>query len=619
MDIKKESKGIIRDTYNNFIYNYKSMIYFEVLYKLLAIFIFIPINYLILKHFMNKIGLHNITNTDLLKLGLTPQGITYIACIVFVSFIAIFVEIGILTYMANKSHKQEKASLWEAAINLSKMLPHTFSIYMIFLIFLAGVIGPLTGIGLYSSLIRRLTIPAFITLELNKSVAGTVLLWGFYIIIIILLLRWILSIPVFVIEDSKLKYAFKNSKKIFKTSRLRIFGYIIAWVIVYFFIEAIIGLIILLVGSFIISALEVWSSILAFLATCIFILIFFMAYIISLIVTLPLFISFLVELYYKFRNYKPAERTFKELDSYKESRILRYFKKHEKLAVFVIGLIFCINIGALGVSAVINRVIDKDIQVTAHRGSSLKSPENSISAIKKAIEENADYAEIDVMTTRDNKVVLFHDSTLKRIDGTNRSIANMTLDEVKEVDNGSYFSKDFKNERVPELEEVLKLAKGKIKLNIELKPMKKDDPLPKIVSDLVSKYEMEYDVVVSSLDYDSIQSVNEYNPLIKVGYILTIGVGDFTKFNVDFISVEYEMLRKELIYAMHVLNKEVHVWTINDEERVEDVIRLGVDNIITDDVELVIATNRELKEKGIPDYLTWFYESINSIIKYVKI
>lgn len=618
MDIAKESKGLIRDTYRNFIFNYRAMLYFEVLYKLLAMFIFIPINYFILNNFMGTVGVHNITNTDLLKFGLSIKGIFYIGFIVIVSFIAVFIEMGILTYMANKSHKQDQVSLLEGAINSFRILPQTFSIHMIFLVFLAGIVGPLTGIGLYSSMIRRLTIPSFITIELNKTLGGTILLWLFNVIVIILLLRWILSIPAVIIENIKLKEAFKNSKKIFKSNRLKIVGYIITWVIVYFIIKLILALIPVTIGWLLLKLLE-GSGLLSFVVAGLLISIFFIGYIFLQLVTLPLFISFLVELYYTFRNYEIEERMFKSLDEYEERRIVRFVTKYKKIIVTSIAVIFWFDVSVLGVSSLVNRVIEKDVEVSAHRGSSLKAPENSIASVKKAIEEGADYAEIDVVTTKDNEVVLFHDTTLKRIDGTNRAITDLTLAEVKNVDNGSYFSPEFKEERIPELEEILKLAKGKIKLNIELKPMKENDILPEKVAELIHEYDMVDEVVVASLDYDSIQMVKEYNPLIKVGYILTIGLGDFTKLNIDFISVEYEMLKKELVYAMHTLDKEVYVWTINDEERAEEAIKIGVDNIITDNVDLVQTTQEKLKEKGIPDYLTWFYESINSIVKYVKI
>ena len=99
---------------------------------------------------------------------------------------------------------------------------------------------------------------------------------------------------------------------------------------------------------------------------------------------------------------------------------------------------------------------------------------------------------------------------------------------------------------------------------------------------------------------------------------MSFGFGDFTKLNVDFVSVEYQMLSKELVYAMGALDKEVHVWTVNDKNQAINTIRLKVDNIITDSVETITTALNESKNYD-EDYLTWFHNSVLSIIRYVKI
>lgn len=614
----KREKRLIINTFENFKYNFKEVTFFEALYRLLAIFIFIPLNYYIINRFMRGLDVHNITNTDLLKFGLSIKGIIYITIIVIISFIAVFIEMGILTYMANKSHKQENVSLLEATINCMRVIPRKFTIYMFFMIFICGIVGPLTGIGLYSSLIRELSVPSFIKIELFKSMTGR-LLYGFIILVmIIIILRWILSIPIMIIEDIKLKDAFKNSVKIYKSSKFKILFYIAVWIFINFLIKGLMLLIFLAIGSIVIHILGV-NSIFSAIFIVAYLVIFFIGYVVISTVTLPLFISFLVELYYEFRPYKANEIEFKKINEYTEKRTYIFAKKHKRKFTIAVVISFTIFVATIGFAAVFNKVVDKDIKITAHRGSSLKAPENSLSSIKMAIEEKADFVEIDAMTTKDNKVVLFHDTNLKRISGSSNSIKNMTLEEVKAVDNGSYFSSAFKDERIPTLEEVFKVANGKIKLNIELKPTKEKDTLPEEVAKLIKEYNMEDQVVVTSLDYNSIQEFKEYEPLVKIGYILTFGIGDFTNLNIDFISVEYGMAKKELIYAMHALNKEVHVWTVNDADRVEDLAKLGVDNIITDSTEMVDATLKKLKENKDINYLTWFYDGIFSIIRYVQI
>lgn len=617
-EIKKETKGLIIDTYKNFTFNIKPLIYFELTYRLISTFLFIPINMFIINRFMGQIGVNNITNKDFLKFGLTIKGIIYITMLVIVSFIAIFIEMGVLTYISSKSYKKEKATLMEAILNSIKIVPQTLGFSMIFIVLVAGVIGPLTGIGLYSSLIKKLSIPSFITIELFKTTGGTIFYIAFMILIVILFLRWVLSIPAVIIEDNKLKTAIKNSIKIYKGSKFKIFGYVVAWIIITSLATGILLFLYIMLGEYIIELLGSESIISGIFMVC-YILIFYIAYIIASLISIPLFISFTVELYYKYRNYEVLERKFNSIDIYKNNKFIILIHSKKNITKRVIVGIFIVTVTLIGVNTIFFRVVGKETLVTAHRGSTMKAPENSISSIKQAIFEEADYAEIDVMTTKDNIVVLFHDLTLKRINKSNLAIKDMTFEETQKVDNGSYFSEKFAGEKIPTLEEVLKLAKGKIKLNIELKPMQENEKLAEEVVNLVKKYDMENEVVITSLNYDILQETKNLTNKIPVGYILMAGVGDLTKLNVDFLSVEKSVLKSKLVYAMHALNKEVHVWTINDIDEIEEVISLGADNIITDDVELVEEIKESIKNSGEKDYITIFYETINTILKYIKI
>ena len=616
MDKIKQGQ-IIKNVYRNFKWNFKAVIFFEIMYKLLALFIFIPINYYILNKAIANTGVHTISNKELISFGLSSKGIIGIFLILVVSFIAIFIEMAILTYIANKSNKESNVNLLEATINSVRIVPKKINVYMFFLVILSGVIGPITGIGLYNSLIRELTVPSFIKIELSKSMSGKILFILFMCSMFLILLKWVLSIPAVLIEKVSLKEAFRNSKHIYKNSRFKIFYYLVCWILVNLILRGVLlGL--YYIGGYIAITILGISGILTSIFIFIYIALFLVGYVILSVINLPLFISFLVELYYEYRCYDVEEREFKSIKEYESNRAYIFINKYKKY-VNAIGIsVFCIMVMSMAAAAIKDRVIDKDIAITAHRGSSIKAPENSKSSIEQAILDGADYAEIDVMTTKDDEVVLFHDATLKRIDGTNRAIKEMTLEEVLKVDNGSYFSSEFSEEKIPTLDEVMQLSKGNIKLNIELKTVNKEDTLPEKVAEIIKKYHMENQVVISSMDYDAIQKVKEHSPRLEVGYIMSFGFGDFTKLNVDFVSVEYQMLSKELVYAMGALHKEVHVWTINDKNQAINAIRLKVDNIITDSTETIEAALRESKNYD-EDHLTWFHNAVLSIIRYVKV
>lgn len=232
--------------------------------------------------------------------------------------------------------------------------------------------------------------------------------------------------------------------------------------------------------------------------------------------------------------------------------------------------------------------VGSSMLITAHRGSSLHYPENTLISIEKAIEEGADYIEIDVRLSKDKEVVLFHDNKLTRINGSNESIENMNLEDIKRIDNGSYKSEKYANVQIVTLEEVFRNFRGRAKFNIELKVKNTNDyTLLSKVSELIRKYSMDSDVVVSSFNKVLIEKFKEDNAHIKIGYITSKPIDDVNELQCDFISVNYDMLSRELVEKIHNSQKEIYVWTINDDKQIKRAINLDVENIITDNVKLV--------------------------------
>ena len=616
--MRVDKNSIIKKSINDLMYNLKSIIFFETLYKLIVWFVFVPMNLYILNTLFRKQGIQNITNKQIIKFGLSREGLLYMIIMVIFSFISVLIEVSVLIYIAKKSHERSQASIIEGVINSFKVFKKLISPYSMGIILLSTIIGPLAGISLFTALISGVAIPDYVKFQLSKHSYGEFTFILVVFLLIIILIRWILALPIMVIENNSLKKAFINSKSIYKKYIVNIFIQIIGWVFINY------GLRIFLLGGcvgaglFFISLTE-GSLVLQEIITNSSLIVFFIGYVAISIISLPLFMAFLVELYYKYRFYQVKENTFSIQDFLETRRYYTLIKKNRDGLLVVVMVLFTVVMGSRGLATVFNKVVDKDVQITAHRGSSLKSPENSISAITEAIIEGADYVEIDVMTTLDDYVVLFHDNTLRRFNGSNKAIKNLTLKEVQEIDIGSKFSEAFQGETIPILEEVLILCKNQIKLNIELKPRKKDDKLAEIVANMITEAGLEDQAIISSQSYESLQQVKEINPLIEVGLIVTFGIGDFSKMDVDFISLQYEMVKEELIYTMHALGKEVHVWTINDKKKAENAIKLGVDNIITDNIGLLQRTKIGLQEKDDVNYITRFLDGITFLIKHVKI
>jgi len=242
--------------------------------------------------------------------------------------------------------------------------------------------------------------------------------------------------------------------------------------------------------------------------------------------------------------------------------------------------------------------------VIAHRGYQGAYPENTISAFKAAIEVKSDMIELDVCFTNDRVPVVIHDNTLERTTSGKGLVSEHSLSELKELDAGSWFSSKFKSESIPTLEETLDQIRGRITVNIEIKPesfepSKPADAIEIQICKLVEKFKMSDSVLISSFEHSFFsrihsfyQKFNKLNPL-RIAPIQGIFVSD---------DAVIQLCQQEKAYSYHPNESYVTAsfikelkasgirifpYTINDEERMEELIRMGVHGIISDEPELL--------------------------------
>jgi len=231
----------------------------------------------------------------------------------------------------------------------------------------------------------------------------------------------------------------------------------------------------------------------------------------------------------------------------------------------------------------ISKSVAVQTRITAHRGSSSGAPENTMAALEKAVEEMADRAEIDVQETADGVIVLCHDTSLKRVAGINKKVSDLTLEQIKKLDVGSWFSSEYQGEQIPTLEEVMEYAKGKIDLNIEIKNLGNSSGLPEKVIELVEKHEMQEQCVITSTNRFYLKRVKAVNPEIRTGYIISAAYGNFYSDDfIDLISIRSSFVTERMIESAHEAGKAVHAWTVNGKVEMERLKQLGVDDMITD-------------------------------------
>jgi glycerophosphoryl diester phosphodiesterase len=240
--------------------------------------------------------------------------------------------------------------------------------------------------------------------------------------------------------------------------------------------------------------------------------------------------------------------------------------------------------------------LGRRVEVTAHRGGGHGVPENTLSAIRKGIESGADYAEIDVQETADGVVVLLHDQDLARLCGVKKRIADVPYKEVCKLDAGSRYGAEYAGERIPTLAEVIKLARGKIKLNIELKFYGKDRRLAEKVARLIRAERFESQCVVMSLTHDGVVEAKRHNPRLRTGLIVTVAQGNISRLEVDVLSVNQTLVNEKFLRQARRSGKEVHAWTVNRRRDMERLIEQGVDNLITDEPAQAVQVRHERGE-----------------------
>lgn len=239
-----------------------------------------------------------------------------------------------------------------------------------------------------------------------------------------------------------------------------------------------------------------------------------------------------------------------------------------------------------------------DAEITAHRGAKAVAPENSMAAFQAAIDAGATYAELDVQHTKDRQLIVMHDADFMRMAGDPRKVADLTAAEIAAIDIGRKTGPQFAGQHAPLLSEVFDLARGRMKINVELKYNVPDPDLAPAVVEYLRRENLIDQAVVTSLDYAALRQVENLEPRIRTGHIVTASVGNVTRTSADFLSLNAAQATASLIRRARAAGKDVAVWTVNDPESMLRMIERGADNIITDDPGLLVRVMRERGDLG---------------------
>jgi glycerophosphoryl diester phosphodiesterase len=224
------------------------------------------------------------------------------------------------------------------------------------------------------------------------------------------------------------------------------------------------------------------------------------------------------------------------------------------------------------------------ITVTAHRGLHQRAPENTAASIREAIAARADYAEIDVQLSKDGVLVVTHDSDFSRLAGVAKKVWDLTYLEISAIPLGAKAAPEFRNEPAPSFDEILAVARDKIRLNIELKYYGGHQPrLAERVVEALRARQMTNQVIVQCLEYEPLLDLRRLAPEIPVGYLMSVNATHPGRLQVSFLSTELKRVTGAFVQAAHRRGQRVHVWTVDTPANMERMIDLGVDDLITNE------------------------------------
>lgn len=240
------------------------------------------------------------------------------------------------------------------------------------------------------------------------------------------------------------------------------------------------------------------------------------------------------------------------------------------------------------------------VDIVAHRGASYDAPENTLASERLAWEQRADAVETDIFLTKDGRIIVSHDKSPKRTTGREGAIPNLTFDELRTFDAGSWKDPKFAGEKLPTLDEQIALIPAGKRMLVEIKVG------PEIVPELQRCVQRtgasEKNITIISFNYDALQAVRQALPRLRtlylVGYKAPDGKPKDPKAKkqptLDEVITQARAAKLTGLDLQHTwpltaadvgkikaAGLELHVWTVDDVAVARHWIELGAASITT--------------------------------------
>ena len=238
--------------------------------------------------------------------------------------------------------------------------------------------------------------------------------------------------------------------------------------------------------------------------------------------------------------------------------------------------------------------------VIAHRGASGHAPENTLAAFREALAMGATFIETDLQLTRDARFVAIHDDTVNRTTNGQGAVHDLTLAELRKLDAGSWFGSEFAGERIPTLEEILEFSKkNDVVFYLELKPGGSWGGEHALIGALRESQEIARSVVIS-FDAGVLAAIRKVEPTLMTGLLYDGQIDDPLEKAVEIgarqVAVRGDLVTPWMLGQARRRDLQVVCWTVNHPAHMRMLMSAGVDGIMSDYPDRLVAVEKKGKE-----------------------
>ncbi len=442
---------------------------------------------------------------------------------------------------------------------------------------------PLTQAGFFSVLSHSISVPNFVSGEMLKSTQGTLVYVSFLVVVGTIALRYSLAVPLFAVGGLTGGKAMRLSWRVTGRTTLPLLAGGAAAVLAGLLAGAVLVLLALLptlgadllvpkaaagVAAFSLGAAQVAGVVIAGS---------FVLFVAGMLLELtersmPLLPSD-VQLHWRAAG---SRRRNPRHNPQRNSRRIR-----GRAAVAGAAVVPALILGVLNLPVMEGLRSVPEALILGHRGFSGGGVENTISGLRAASAAGADLVEMDVMQTSDGEFVVMHDASLQRLAGRNEAVRDLTLAELTSLSVHDQFGH---TDSIPSLRDYILAAQEigePLLIELKLHGGETDDIVQRLVAELESLDAL-HENIYHSLSQEKAEELKRLRPELYVGLTLAVAGVAAPQTTADFIVVEEASYTDAVRESAWTDGKDVYVWTVNGSEAIRNMLRDGVDGIITD-------------------------------------